>query len=166
MRLPILGFCLFLLLSPMIRAASVGGAVERAYVDSTGRVHVVYQGGLDIQVPPEQDQVSSASPIVGPDNSTVGWLVEVPNCCTSYPIATTLVIYKSGRVIRRIGDGMMLYKWQFLSGGRKVAVSSGTVHGMQGVHLTLYDAVTGRRLSTWDGADSDIPPKWGAGAAH
>jgi hypothetical protein len=129
-------------------------------------VHIVYTGGRDIQIPPEKNQVSIDSPAIGPDDATVGWLVEVPNCCTSYPIATMLVIYKSGRVIQRIGDGMMLYKWQFLDGSRRVAVSSGTVHGMQGTHLTLYDAMTGRRLKAWNGSDASFAPKWGAGVAR
>jgi hypothetical protein len=61
---------------------------------------------------------------------------------------------------------MMLYKWQFRDGSRRVAVSSGTVHGMQGIHLTLYDAVTGRRLKTWDGEDPSAAPKWGVGVAR
>jgi hypothetical protein len=127
---------------------------------------VVYGGGRNVLVPPEKDQVSSEVPEVAPDGETVGWLVETPNCCTSYPIATTLVIFRAGRIVRRLGDGMMLYKWRFAEGGRQVAVSSGTVHGTKGIHLTLYDSRTGRRLKTWDGSDSDRAPEWGAAIAH
>jgi hypothetical protein len=90
----------------------------------------------------------------------------MPNCCTSYPIPTTLVIYAAGRVVQRINDGMMIYKWVFLDNGRRVAISSGTVHGMYGIHLTLYDTQTGKLLSTWDGEEGKVPPKWGGGIAH
>jgi hypothetical protein len=31
---------------------------------------------------------------------------------------------------------------------RRIAVNSGTVHGMTGVHLTLWDSRTGRLLQT------------------
>jgi hypothetical protein len=125
-------------------------------------VHVVRGDGRDIQIPGEKDQVLADSPVVAPDRQTVGWLVEMPNCCTSYPIPTTLVIYKSGRVVRRIDDGMMIYKWVFLDRGRRIAVSSGTVHGMTRIHLTLYDSRTGRTLRTWDGDAGEVTPEWGA----
>ena len=141
-------------------------AIGRAYVDATGRAHVVYEDGRDTRVPAEKDQVSCDKPAIAPDRRTAGWLVNVPNCCTSYPVPITLVIYRSGRVIARIGDGMMLYGWKFVDGGRKVAVSSGTVHGMTFVHFTLYEASTGKLLATWDGHEDDTPPDWGTGINH
>jgi hypothetical protein len=147
-------------------ASVVGSLIKRSYVDDGGQVHVVYGDGRDLRIAAEKKQVSSDVPAVAPDKETVGWLVNVPNCCTSYPIPTTLVIYRSGRIIRRISDGMMLYKWQFLDRGRQVAVSSGTVHGMNGIHLTLYESRTGRQLKTWNGEDGDVPPKWGVLVAH
>jgi hypothetical protein len=104
--------------------------------------------------------------MVASDHQTVGWLVVVPNCCTSYPIPTTLAVYKSGRVVQRIRDGMMIYKWGFLDRGRRIAVSSGTVHGMTGIHLTLYDSQTGKTLQTWDGDDYGAAPKWGGEVSH
>jgi hypothetical protein len=143
------------------QTASISPSVENAYVDKTGHVQVVRGDGKDVQIPGEKDQVSADSPVVAPDRQTVGWLVEMPNCCTSYPIPTTLVIYRSGRVVQRIGDGMMIYKWVFLDRGRRCAVSSGTVHGMTGIHLTLYDSRTGKTLRTWNGDDGEVPPKWG-----
>ncbi len=147
-------------------AVPAKATIQRAYVDTHGQVHVVYGDGQDIFVPPEKKQVSSEALQVTPDGETVGWLVEEPNCCTSYPVPTTLVIFRAGKIMRRLSDGMMLYKWRFAEGGRQVAVSSGTVHGMNGVHLTLYDVRTGRRLKTWDGGDGDTPPGWGVEIAH
>ncbi len=140
--------------------------VDRVYADQAGRVHLVYRDGEDVAVSKEKNQVSIESPIVAADHDTVGWPVETPNCCTSYPIPTTLVTYRSGRVIQRINDGMMIYKWQFLGRGQHVAVSSGTVHGMNGIHLSLYDSRTGKRLKTWDGNNGELPPTWGAHIAR
>jgi hypothetical protein len=154
--------CLFSASLPGGQTASSARPIRDAYIDKTGYVHVVRGDGKDIQISGEKHQVSAASPAVAPDHRTVGWLVEVPNCCTSYPIPTTLVIYRSGRVVQHIADGMMIYKWAFLDGGRRVAVSSGTVHGMTRVHLTLYDSRTGGILRTWDGAEGEAPPEWGA----
>lgn len=141
-------------------------AIHRVYADQAGQVHLVYGDGQDVQMPKEKDQVSTQTPVIAPDHETVGWSVETPNCCTSYPIPTTLVIYRSGRVMQRINDGMMIYKWQFLGHGQEIAVSSGTVHGMNGIHLTLYDSRTGKRLKTWNGDDDAAPPAWGAHIAH
>jgi hypothetical protein len=39
-------------------------------------------------------------PIVAEDKQTVGWLIDYENCCTSYPIPLTLVIFRSGEIIR------------------------------------------------------------------
>jgi len=110
----------------------VSRSIKNAYVDQTGYVHILRADGQDIQVAGEKDQVSADSPVVSPDHQIVGWLVEMPNCCTSYPVPTTLVVYTSGRIVQRINDGMMIYKWAFLDRGRRIAVSSGTVHGNDG----------------------------------
>jgi hypothetical protein len=141
--------------------------ITRAYVNpDSGRIHILYPNSKDQEISPETNQVSADPPVVAPDHETVGWTVEVPNCCTSYAIPITLVLFKCGKIVQRIADGMMVYKWSFVDNGQKVAVSSGTVHGMQGVHLSLYDASTGKRLRTWDGDETDTPPQWGSSVAH
>jgi hypothetical protein len=141
--------------------------VKRAYVDpGAGRVHILYTTLKDVEISPEKDQVAADPPVIGPDHEIVGWTVQVPNCCTSYPIPVALVLLKCGRVIQHIADGLMVYKWSFLRNGQEVAVSSGTVHGMQGIHLSLYNALTGKLLKTWDGDETDTPPRWGLSVAH
>ena len=140
--------------------------VKRGYIDENDCVHVVYADNQDVEVPKEKDQVSAESLQVAPDNRIVGWLVDTPNCCTSYPIPTTLVVYRHGRIVQRISDGMMIYKWKYVARGGRIAVSSGTVHGMNGIHLTLYDSNSGKRLRTWDGEYDDVPPRWGASLAR
>ena len=135
-------------------------------MDEAGHIHIVRSNGHEIQIAGEKDQVSADPPVIAPDRRTLGWLVEMPNCCTSYPIPTTLIVYRSDRIIHRINDGMMIYKWAFLDRGRRIAVSSGTVHGMTRIHLTLYDSQTGRAIGTWDGDAGEVPPSWGVGVSH
>ncbi len=164
LRIVLLGlFSAFLLIG---QGSVMNRPIQSAYVDKAGHVHVVYTEAQDVEIHGEKDQVSADPPVVAPDRRTAGWLVLVPNCCTSYPIPTTLIIYTSGRVAQRINDGMMIYNWVFLDNGRRVSVSSGTVHGMNGIHLTLYDSQTGKLLRTWDGEEGEVPPKWGGGVAH
>lgn len=141
--------------------------VKRAYRDGqTGPVHVVYSDGRDVAVPKERGQVSTEPPRIAPDRQTVGWAVDFPNYGTSYPIPLVLVIYRSGHILQRIGDALAIYKWQFVAGGRRIAVSSGTVHGWTRLHFTLYDSRTGRRLKVWDGEENSTPPEWGASLVH
>jgi hypothetical protein len=42
----------------------------------------------------------------------------------------------------------MIFDWCFLEEGRKIVLSSGTVHGMTYCHLNLYNARTGRLLKS------------------
>jgi hypothetical protein len=99
-------------------------------------------------------------PIVAEDKQTVGWLIDYENCCTSYPIPLTLVIFRSGEIIQRVKPGLMIFDWCFLDEGRKIALSSGTVHGMTYCHLNLYNARTGRLLKSWDGGFDHVAPAW------
>jgi hypothetical protein len=140
--------------------------VKSTYIETSGHVHVVHADGQDVKVPKEKDQVSTEALAIAPDRETVAWLIFVPNCCTSYPVPTTLVVYRNGKIVHRINDGMMIYKWEFQDRGKHIAISSGTVHGMTGIHLTRYDSRSGKALSTWDGEATDVPPAWGTRVAH
>jgi hypothetical protein len=148
---------------------SVGGhsvgerLVERVYVDASGSVHVVESGGQDKAVPREKDQVGSDVAKIAEDKKTVGWLAEYDNCCTSYPIPLTLVVYRDGRVLRRLGTGQVIYDWRFWAGGGQVAFCSGTVHGDSGGHCELHDVRSGRTLQTINGHLDDRSPEWAKG---
>jgi hypothetical protein len=137
--------------------------VEKAYVDAKGGVHIVEEGGKDIVVPKEKDQVGSDELKIAVDKKTVGWEALEDNCCTSYPIALSVVIWRDRRVRQKFGDGMMIYDWRFWEGGKQVAFCSGTVHGDSGGHCELHDAETGKLLDTIDGHLNDDSPKWARG---
>ena len=142
-------------------AAAQNASIARVYFGaSDGRAHVVSVAGKDTAIAPEKDQAGIQSAQLSEDRTTAGWLVEYPNCCTSYPVALTLVIYRSGRIVRRLTPGWMIFDWRFLEGGKKIAMSAGTVHGMTYRSLSLYDVVTGRMEDHWDGAFEATPPAW------
>lgn len=71
----------------------------------------------------------------------------------SYPISLTLVIYRSGKIIHRFSDGLMIYNWTFRKGGQQVAFGSGPTHGqLDPVHFELRDTNTGKLVSErWRG---------------
>ncbi len=52
----------------------------------------------------------------------------------------------------------MIFDWRFVEGAKKIALSSGTVHGMTFRSLSLYDVRTGRRLERWEGSFEETRP--------
>jgi len=137
--------------------------IERVYADKSGTVHIVTANGSDQTIPKEKDQVGSELSHIADDKKTVGWLATFDNCCTSYPIALKLIIYRDGKVRQLLGDGMMIYDWRFWDGGRQAAFCSGTVHGDSGGHCELHDANTGRAVTTIDGHLDENSPPWARG---
>ena len=159
------GLCISLLLFPAIAVAQ--GPIARVYVDDAdGRVHIVSRTGKDTVMPKEKDQVRCDSPQAAEDGQTAAWLIDYENCCTSYPIPLTLVIYRSGRIVRRIQPGLMIFDWSFVEGASKIALSSGTVHGMTSRSLSLYEVRTGRLLERWEGSFEEAPPLWARGLSQ
>ena len=133
-------------------------AVQRAYADSNGRVHVVAGSGREVVLAKEKGQESVEAPVVASDNRTVGWQVNFPNCCTSYPIPLMLVIYRDGRILHRLGNGMGVFQWRFLKGGEQVAYLTDTLHFNIAPKCTLVDVGTGKTIGTWSRGDGDLPP--------
>jgi hypothetical protein len=158
----ILGFLIAaLLLQPAaISARGKRGSIARVYIDSEGALHLVDAAGRDAKVSKEKDQVAFSSPQVAGDNQTVGWLAEFPNCCTSYPIPMTLVIYRDGKIIQQLKPGMMIVDWRFRVGGRQVAFCTNTVHGDSAPHCELYDVNSAKLLEEFDGNAGERSRTW------
>ena len=119
--------------------------VSRAYIGDDGRAHVVYVNGADRVFPPEQPQVGCENVSVAQDKHAVGWSILVENCCTSYPIATAVVVYRASKKTV-ISPDLMIYEWRFVGRGDRVAVLFGPVHGWA-AGANYYDARSGRLLS-------------------
>jgi hypothetical protein len=140
--------------------------VEKVEQDPNGTLHIVYSDRSRITPPrertwgQERGSRSYSDAAVASDKQTVGWLVNYQNCCTSYDIPLTLMIFRSGKVIRRVGDGMMIADWYFLAGGKEVVYHAGTVHGDDAGHSARVDIATGKVLATYHGTPDERSPDW------
>jgi hypothetical protein len=123
--------------------------IVKVYVGSDGLAHVVEGKGKDAAIPKEKIQVAVSAPKLAPDKRTAGWLILQENCCTSYPIPTSVAIHTAKKT-RLLGDGLMVYDWCFVGEGLQVALSTGTVHGMTSRHLLLYDSRSALLLEEWN----------------
>jgi hypothetical protein len=130
--------------------------VKRAHCGNDGILQLVYADGKAKQQPKEPLQVGCDNVTVADDKNTVGWSVLVENCCTSYPIPTSVAVLSHGRK-RVFSAEQMVWRWKFVGGTRKLAILSGPVHG-DAAQATLYDIQSGRRLATWNGSGG--PPSW------
>lgn len=135
--------------------------IAKAFIDSENKLHIVDAAGHETQPTPEKDQTSASSINISEDRRTVAWLAEFPNCCTSYPVALKLIVYRDGQIKHRLGNGMLiLSNWHFLDGGKRVAFATNTVHGDFSPHYELHDVYSGRLLQKWEGHPTANSPKW------
>ncbi len=133
-----------------------GQTIKHAECEANGTLQLIYADGTTKQQPKEPRQVGCDSATVADDRSTVGWSVLFENCCTSYPVALSVAVLNHGRQ-RIFRAEQAVWAWRFVSGGKRLAMLSGPVHG-NAVKAILYDVQSGRRLATWDG--SGEPPVW------
>jgi hypothetical protein len=157
--------CMLLLVFPSSFAQSAKSTfVTKVYSDSGGRIHVADSGGNDVAPPAEKDQIDATEAKIADDKQTVGWLVEFKvDDGTSYPIALSLVVYRSGKILHRFETTMVIAGWQFVEGGKQVAFYSATLHGDSGAHFELHDVTTGRLLAQYSGHRGAKAPTWAAG---
>ena len=151
-------FCrIGLLLSLLLLIAVADGqTVARAYVGQDAKAHMIFANGAEEIVTPEPQQVGCLEPVIARDKRTVAWSVLVDNCCTSYPVATAVVVHRNRRKVV-LSTGQMIYGWQFVGDGKRIAVLSGPVHG-SATGVYLYDSRSGKLVAMWQGKGK--PPKW------
>jgi len=133
--------------------------VSSAYCGKDRKAHIVYRDNSEEAVDPVVRQIGCEHVTVAGDGATVGWSVLAENCCTSYPIPTSIVVYRK-RKQAVISPGQMVWDWRFVDNGARVAVLSGPVHG-EAAGASLYEAHTARPLKEWEGKGA--PPDWAAG---
>jgi hypothetical protein len=138
---------------------SSGQDVARAYCGKDGKAHVLYRGGAARTLAAEPKQVGCERITVAVDTRTVGWSVLVENCCTSYSIPTSVIVYRNGKQAI-ISPGQMVWDWRFVGEGERIAVLSGPVHG-EATAAHLYDAQSGKTLASWAGKGT--APNWATG---
>jgi len=170
MRAPLMLSIVVGVLAPAATFAQRGGSpppvVERIDTEENGGLSIVYSDGTRVLAPKGKDwqkedgPTSYEEPAIAADRETVGWLVNFKNDTTSYDIPLSLMIYRSGKVIRKVGDGFLIYEWHFWADGKEVVFHSGQVHGDAGNHGTRVDIVTGKVLGTYDEKPGRKPPIW------
>ena len=132
----------------------------------TGPLHIIYSDGTEIlqTLPPlkpstDKEIVFNAVGFSGvelaQDRQTLGWTINVQNCCTSYSIPLSVVVFQHKQVLHTFDQGQMVWSWMFLEGGKQVAVVFGPTHGPEVGDYQLYDVQTGKLTSeVWGDADT------------
>jgi hypothetical protein len=129
----------------------------------TGPLHVIYSDGTHVtqELPPlrkstDKETVFNAVGFsevqLADDRQTLGWAVQVENCCTSYSIPLSVVVFRSGRVLHSF-DRQVVWSWMFLLGGNQLAVVWGPTHGPEVGDYRLYAVKTGKLVSEVYGDD-------------
>jgi len=172
MRRSALFTTLLLVMIPLCGNATVPARVQARNVTSAaigkdGLVHIRRSDGTEFVAPRETSPVSLAGAhdlqvsvdalVIANDGRTVGWLVNVPNCCTSYPIPMTIVLYRDGHIIRHISNGRAIFKFQFVKGGEQIAYFSDTMHGNLGPECVLVSVSSGKTLGDWTRGGGPLP---------
>jgi len=112
---------------------------ERGPGYHTGPLHIIYSDGTEVvqKLPPlkkstERENVFNTVGFsdvqLADDEKTLGWALNVENCCTSYPSPLTVVVFRTGKVLHSFEE-RMVWKWMFLQGSKQLAIVWGTTHG-------------------------------------
>ena len=142
----------------------------------TGPLHIVYADGTTSvqRLPPLKkdtphetfaNAVGFAEVHLAKDGRTLGWEILFQNCCTSYSIPESVVVFRDKRVMHEFQQGQMVRSWMFADGGDRIAIVFGTVHGPEVGDYRLYDVSTGKLLSeVWGDEETQAlktdAPEW------
>lgn len=136
-----------------------------------GKLHIVLRNGRDVTVPPQKDQCSFDSIKIAPDGRTVGWTESYtahdqrePPCKEGVQTAGFgPILWRDGKIIRRLAEGGGDVDWVFYGKRNLIAVHAGPAHFDDEQGCVLLDIATGHVLKTWRRSDKTDPPDWAAG---
>ncbi len=118
----------------------------------SGPLSVTYRSGKRVIVPTQNMQTDFNDIQLAPDHKTLGWLAEYLACAQSYPCALQLVVFRDGKILRQFTPGYgIMWFWEFLGGGRQIAIQYGFPHGDANGAFELYDISSGRLLQKYQG---------------
>lgn len=133
--------------------------------DGSGPMVITYRNGRVQHVGLDHDeagkQVYFAQVQISPNRHGVGWLAEYDACAQARPCPLALVVWYAGRPRLRFSprEGV-IRAWQFLAGGRQVAVQSGSAQGGGPSQYRLLATATGRSLGYWEDGSAAPRPPW------
>lgn len=148
------------------RADSTPVKVVKVFCSGT-EVHLLLSDGREAIPGKLRNQTGCSDPAIAADQKTVGWLAEYDEGGQSYPLPLTLVIYRSGKIIRQFSpNGLVIWDWHFWRDGQQVAYSWGASHG--GISgYRLFDVESGRLLEEVNTPDQTAEkqklPPWAQG---
>ena len=163
-------FCF--LISALFLAAICGAVAQKddryssLHVDQKGQLHILTDSGREITPAKMKSQVSFGIPAISPDRFTVGWELEYDDPGAAGdprdPIAGVLVLFRSGKIVRRFRADQVLWDWKFVEGGKRVAYTDGPLHGNP-TQCVLRDVASGRVIKRWFYDENAELPDWAEG---
>ncbi len=83
-----------------------------------------------------------------PDRRTIGWIEGEMSTYRNDPwfYPKTVVIWKDGKILRKITPGMFLTGWGIVANGKQIATAAAGMHGP--TYMKLYDLNSGKILDT------------------
>lgn len=129
-------------------AATLGQDGELHITTANRREVVVAKSGDTRSV--ETQPAYFENPVLSNDRRAVGARVFYPNCCTSYEIPLTLVVYADGRTHRFTGSDLPIFLWHFADDGSMVAFGQEPVHFGCSVHYELREIRSERLIDSAD----------------
>ncbi|WP_422942178.1 hypothetical protein [Undibacterium sp. TJN19] len=142
-------FFVCLVLTSVASMANTGN-YQSVSISADQRILTITQAGKEIHAPttePEQQGFQDAQ--ISGDAQMLGWLALTKNCCTSYPLPTSLVIFKNGKLLQRFDDVPPIWQWQFAFDNTAVAYRQGYPHGLLPITYKLRSLKDGKVLATF-----------------
>jgi hypothetical protein len=122
-----------------------------AVVSNEGSVLNIHTDSINISIPrAEPTHKGFSNPSVSSDGHIVGWLELHSNCCTSYPIPLSLVIFAQDKIIQRFQEGLPIWGWSFEQGNSAVAYRQRPTHGNAMVEYKLRRVRDGKLLGHFE----------------
>src|ERR1035437_4523537 len=151
----LVGVCLSIGASPQstdaqkkTKSASQTAEIARFFIEEpkkdsgyeTGPLHIIYGDRTEIvkTLPPLKasteketafNDVGFSGVQLAEDRQTLGWTINVENCCTSYSIPFRVIVFRHKQVLHTFDQGQMVWSWMFIQGGEHIAVVFGPTHG-------------------------------------
>jgi len=158
-----------LVMAWLFLAAPAGLAQDRPVSVSPAKNGAVihFQSGAAVTVPKEKGQVGIDEGQIA-WNGSVGWFVLFHSPAATYPFAGEIVIWRSGKVIRRFLAAQTFWSWAFYDDGKQVAFHDGPMHGEQKSYCELRSVASGQKIASWSGdlIEDQDRPIWTTGLNH
>jgi hypothetical protein len=139
---------LSLLLFPALNCTAA--SYTQAVVSEDGKKLSFVADGVKLDAPlAVSEQEAFDKPQISADGHTIGWLALTPNCCTSYPLPTGLVLFSNGRIIQDFAEAPPIWRWAFVHNAAEVAYAKHPPHGRFVVEYKLRRVSDGKLVDRY-----------------